>query len=198
MRTNSRQFRAILRDSREPSSLNCWARGSNASTPPEVARCKRECKLWIGEEEGRRGEGFHKIRIGRRKKRSKPAHQKRIRAKNQRNRTLIQGFPKNLAQNLQKNSGKFLKPYLHIIITSEETDQRKSLDTWTILIQQKRLWNPKNEKCKKRQRFTTSVNHGESVRIHIVSNTESWKMTESEPWKNKSQDSRWFLFVWKH
>jgi len=47
---------------------------------------------------------------------------------------------------ISKNSGKLLKPYLHIIITSEETDQRKSMDIWTVLIQQKRLWNPKKRK----------------------------------------------------
>jgi len=45
------QFQAVLRDSWESSSSNCWTCNSNASTPPEVARCKRDRRHWIREEE---------------------------------------------------------------------------------------------------------------------------------------------------
>ena len=63
-----RIFQQVLRDSQESSSLNWWSCNPNASTPPEVARCKRDHSVrsekkkgkkrrisqrWVREEEGK-------------------------------------------------------------------------------------------------------------------------------------------------
>jgi len=65
-----------------------------------VARCKRNHRLWIREEEGRSGEGFHRIRIKGEEEKIETSLPVKIKTKNQRNGSNLRS----------KNPGKTLIP----------------------------------------------------------------------------------------
>ena len=74
-------FEQVLRDSRESSSLNWRNCSPNASTPPEVARCKRGHSVGSEKRKGREAKDFTALDRRRRKK----AYQWGSESKNQRN-----------------------------------------------------------------------------------------------------------------